>query len=306
MSTPSGLGVSLSSIRLLYSPMVTVRVGPDRQEFCIHKELLCSKSTYFAKALSGQFLEAQTRIVELEDIHVVLFRVFVAWLYTDKLVYESSNSDASSVDEFRDLDMALQKETPCEAKEIRDRVDDEHQSKGHDLSNFQEKTPESWTYLILVALFVLADRLDVVKFKRRILDAIIKKRTENYDTPNSPAILHAYANTTRNSMLRRLLVHIVAYDEAFTPAYTAWTHLPVDFLAAVLVTLGRRMPGRQCSDCFAKAFIENNLATTAVDDMREDEDLSPFRRDLCFYHEHKDEEEKDACVAAREEESDSE
>ncbi|KAG9516813.1 hypothetical protein KCV07_g6505, partial [Aureobasidium melanogenum] len=165
MSTPSGLGVSLSSIRLLYSPMVTVRVGPDEQEFCIHKELLCSKSTYFAKALSGQFLEAQTRIVELEDIHVVLFRVFVAWLYTDKLVYESSNSNASSVDEFRDLDMALQKETPCEAKEIRDRVDDKHQSKGHDLSNFQEKTPESWTYLILVALFVLAGRLDAVKFK---------------------------------------------------------------------------------------------------------------------------------------------
>lgn len=287
--------------------MVMVRVGLERQEFCIHKELLCSKSTYFANALSGQFLEAQTRIVELEDVHVVLFRVFVAWLYTDKLLYESSNSNASSVDEFRDLDMELQKETPCEAEESRDCVDDEDQwCKSNDLSNFQEKIPESWTYLILVGLFVLADRLHAVRFTRQILDTIIKKRTENYDIPDSSAIIHAYANTTRNSMLRRLLVHVIAYDEAFSSAYTAWTHLPVDFLAAVLVTLGRRMPGTQCSDCFGQAFIANNLATTTVDDMCQDEDISPFRHDVCFYHEHKDEEEKKACQAAREEESDTE
>lgn len=285
--------------------MVTVRVGPDKQEFCIHKELLCSKSTYFAKALSGQFLEAQTRIVELEDIRVVLFRVFVAWLYTDELVYESSNSKASAFDEFRDLDMALQEETSHETGESEDRGDDEDQSYVDDLSNFQEKTPESWTYLILVGLFVLADRLDAAKFKRQILDAIVKKRLGTCDTPGQPAVILAYANTTRSSMLRRLLVHIVAYDEAFSSAYTAWTHLPVDFLAAVLVTLGRRMPGRQCSECFGRAFIENDLAKTHVDDMHRDEDLAPFRRDICFYHEHEDKDEETACRAAREQDGDS-
>ena len=106
-------------------------------------------------------------------------------------------------------------------------------------------------------------------------------------------------------MLRRLLVHIVAYDEAFSSAYTAWTHLPVDFLAAVLVTLGRRMPGRQCSECFGRAFIENDLAKTHVDDMHRDEDLAPFRRDICFYHEHEDKDEETACRAAREQDGDS-
>ncbi|KAK6001402.1 hypothetical protein QM012_002733 [Aureobasidium pullulans] len=79
MASSSGSqGVSLSSINLLYSPMVTVRVGPDKQEFGVHKELLRFHSTYFAKALSGKFVEAQTRIVELEDIHPLLCKVFLA------------------------------------------------------------------------------------------------------------------------------------------------------------------------------------------------------------------------------------
>lgn len=51
--------------------MVTVRVGHNKQEFCIHEDILCSQSRYFAKALSGQFLEARTRVFEFEDVHPV-------------------------------------------------------------------------------------------------------------------------------------------------------------------------------------------------------------------------------------------
>ncbi|CAD0112464.1 unnamed protein product [Aureobasidium uvarum] len=239
MSPSSGSGVSLSSMRLLYSPMVTVRVGPDKQDFCIHKELLCSKSTYFAKALSGQFKEAQTGIVELEDVHVVLFRVFVAWLYPSKVAYESSDSGASSKDEFAQLNTVLEEQHPYEAEDY-ENEDIPVNVSDDDLSKFEGETPQSWTYLVLGAMFVLADRLDAAELKRQTLDFMTRRKIIGI-IPSDSAILYAYANTTRKSPLRQLLVNIAAYDTAFMGDHNLYNHLPVEYLSAVMVVMSKRL-----------------------------------------------------------------
>ncbi|KAI4720368.1 hypothetical protein E4T48_03316 [Aureobasidium sp. EXF-10727] len=296
MPPSSGPGASLSTIRLLYSPIVTVRVGPDKQEFCIHKELLCSKSTYFARALSGHFKEAKTCVVELEDVRVVLFRVFVAWLYTGKVAYESSDPGASPKDEFTQLDTALEEEYPYEMEEDENQVDDYPD----DLANFETEAPQSWTHLILGALFVLADRLDVPAFKRQVLDAIAKRNTALRAAPNDSAVLLAYANTTKNSPLRRLLVHLFAFNVALTRSQDTYEHLPVPFLAGVMVTMSRRLPSKQCESCHKSALADNGDACMNIDDVNKEEDLAPYEHNLCFYHEHKDSEEENACRAARE------
>lgn len=282
--------------------MVTVRVGADRQEFCIHKEVLSLHSTYFAKALCGQFLEAQTRTFELEDIHIALFKVFVAWLYTGKIAYESSGSGASSFDDMEKLDIALQEENPYEMEEEDD--DDEGKDKVDDLSRFQEGQPQTWTHLILGALFVLSDRLDAATLKRQVLDTMIERFAEAM--PSYSAILYAYANTTRNCPLRRLLVHIGAYETSFKSSHRTWNHLPVDYLTAVMVAMGRRLPSRQCDSCYNNALNANRIIFKDIDDVDKESDQPPYKRDICFYHEHKDVEEKNACYAAREEESDTE
>ena len=66
--------------------MTTVKVGPKQQSFVIHKNLLCSQSEYFAKALSGEFMEAQTQELVLADDSALAFRVLYTWLYSGQLL----------------------------------------------------------------------------------------------------------------------------------------------------------------------------------------------------------------------------
>ncbi|THY74767.1 hypothetical protein D6C86_04445 [Aureobasidium pullulans] len=268
---------SLSSAKSFYSPIITVRVGPDNQEFCIHKGVLCSNSNYFAKALSGQFQEAKTNTVELDDVHVLLFKVF-------------------RKDEFEKLDTMLNDQYPF------DREDDPESDMPmtDDLSEFDAEDPTTWTHTILCALFVLADRLDTPRLKVLVLDFIPDRERCMDILPSDTAILYSYANTTKSSPLRRLIVHIAAYTSSFGQSSCTWNHLPPEFLTAVLVTLGRRLPTKQCKSCFDDALQDNGISDRVIDDVDRTEDMPPFRRDICFYHEHKDEEEKETCRAERE------
>ncbi|KAH0150237.1 hypothetical protein KCU67_g10740, partial [Aureobasidium melanogenum] len=248
---------------LLYSPMVTSR--------------------YFAKALSGQFLEARTRVFEFEDVHPVLFRVFVAWSYTGNIAYNSSSSDASSYDDMEKLDTALREEYSYEQKERSNQSVSKNEDDDVDyLSDFEEEAPESWTYLILGALFVLGDRLDSASSRRKVLDTIVKRNEEIARKPDASIILCAYANTTKNSPLRRLLVHIIAYDVRFDKSHEVWEHYPVEFLTAVMVTLGRRLPSEQCKSCFKEAVYSNHIKSKYIDDVYVKKDQPPYKRDLCF------------------------
>lgn len=237
------------------------------------------------------------------------FKVFVAWLYTGRIAYESSGSGASSYDDMEKLDIALQEETPYEREE---EEDDGGKHNGEDnlphfdnLSRFDEVSPLTWTYSILGALFVLSDRLDAAKFKRQVLDAMIERKLEGI-IPTNSAVLYAYANTTRKCPLRRLLVHIAAYETSYKASYITWNHLPVEYLTAVMVTMGRRLPVQQCTPCLKTALSDNGIASEDLDDVHEKEDLPPYKRDRCFYHEHRDEEETKACREIRENQSVSE
>ena len=71
--------------------MATILIGPDQKKFVIHQALLCGKSQYFTKALTGSFVESKTRVVKLEDVSPLLFRMFVSWLYDGKSVYTTSD-----------------------------------------------------------------------------------------------------------------------------------------------------------------------------------------------------------------------
>ncbi|THX20464.1 hypothetical protein D6D17_00645 [Aureobasidium pullulans] len=304
MSSSSGSKTgSLSSAKSFYSPIVTVRVGPDKQEFCIHKGVLCSNSNYFTKAISGQFKEAKTNIVELDDVQVLLFKVFVAWLYTGKLNYESSNPSVTAQDEFGKLNTMLEDQFPVDREDDPENDIEDEKDNADDLSKFDAEDPTTWTHTILCALFVLADRLDTPRLKVLVLDAIAGRERCMDILPSDTAILYSYASTTKSSPLRRLMVHIAAYTSSFGQSSCIWNHLPLEFLTAVLVTLGRRLPEKQCKSCFDGAIYANGMSDRVIDDVNKTEDNPPFRRDLCFYHEHKDEEEKEACRAEREKQS---
>lgn len=48
--------------------MVTVVIGPSKTKYLIHKALLVHHSEYFSKALGDPWVEAEERVVSLEDV----------------------------------------------------------------------------------------------------------------------------------------------------------------------------------------------------------------------------------------------
>ncbi|OBT71471.1 hypothetical protein VF21_09737 [Pseudogymnoascus sp. 05NY08] len=65
--------------------IVYVIVGPEKQRFGMHKELLCATSPFFKAALEGKFEESVRGEVVLEDTSVEAFGLFNEWLYTSKI-----------------------------------------------------------------------------------------------------------------------------------------------------------------------------------------------------------------------------
>jgi hypothetical protein len=51
----------------------------------VHERLFTTKSHYFAKAVTGKFLESEERVVGLEKVAPKVFRSYVILLYTSQL-----------------------------------------------------------------------------------------------------------------------------------------------------------------------------------------------------------------------------
>ena len=72
---------------MLHSDMVTLRVGSGKKDFRVHKDVISSHSEYFQSAFNGDWEEADTRTINLEDADPTAVNVVVAWLHTDRIHY---------------------------------------------------------------------------------------------------------------------------------------------------------------------------------------------------------------------------
>jgi hypothetical protein len=59
--------------------------GPILKRFIIHKDFLCFYSPFFASAFNGPYKEGRTQTMNLSDIDLEAFGMFVYWLYQRKL-----------------------------------------------------------------------------------------------------------------------------------------------------------------------------------------------------------------------------
>lgn len=66
--------------RNLTSPIVTFTVGKERRLFAAHEDVL-SLSPFFAAACRGQFLEAQSKRIDLPDEEPEIFSCVLEYLY---------------------------------------------------------------------------------------------------------------------------------------------------------------------------------------------------------------------------------
>ncbi|KAL8665497.1 MAG: hypothetical protein Q9202_002202 [Teloschistes flavicans] len=70
--------------------IVKVGTGPRQDQYVIHAELLCYYSLFFKKALTGNFEEAKTGLVQLHDDDPEVFDIFQNWLYKQDLGLDAS------------------------------------------------------------------------------------------------------------------------------------------------------------------------------------------------------------------------
>ncbi|KAG9587414.1 hypothetical protein KCU77_g5069, partial [Aureobasidium melanogenum] len=314
--------------------MVTVEVGIEKEHFVVHQSFLCAKSQYFAKALSGSFQEAIARFIQLPDVSPILFKIFVAWLYHDTLVYLPS--DETTIDEDfdslriseKDLEQQLtlqsesQNRSNSAESDTKDSEDDGTEISsgtvsshvGHEPSSapelvnvallpkaeshYQGEDATTWSHDVLIKLYILADRLDIRKLRADSLDALVGVSNKDFKDWDSTIVRYIYSNTPSHAKLRRFVVHHTAYRRVFSEDPSGWNAYPLEFLVAVMIMNGRRLPSKQCGECYNKAM--DFLKPHKYDDVCEQDDLAPYDRDLCFYHEHPNDEEREACRLRRE------
>ena len=65
--------------------VIVVGTGAKIKSFKIHKTLLCAKVTFFDKMFNGPFSEASTQTASLTDEEVASFKLFLGWLYQDRI-----------------------------------------------------------------------------------------------------------------------------------------------------------------------------------------------------------------------------
>lgn len=72
---------------------MAVYVGGDKKPFHIHKQLLCSKSTYFKAAFEGSYKEASEKKLHLLDEDPKIFQFYAVWIYNKNLEIYGKNEE---------------------------------------------------------------------------------------------------------------------------------------------------------------------------------------------------------------------
>jgi hypothetical protein len=69
---------------------ITTGTGLSAMSFKMHKGLLSHYSSYFDKALNGDFKEGKTGRLALPEEQGTIFKHFVLWVYSGKIEIETS------------------------------------------------------------------------------------------------------------------------------------------------------------------------------------------------------------------------
>ncbi len=170
----TGLYSSLTQVSNSLNGLVVVIVGPQKQVFPLHKEILCAVSSYFRSALEGSFVEGLTQKIELPEDDVTVFKYFRVWLYSS-IIQDSLPSASQAEDES---------ESESESK---------------------PDTDIGWK--ILLDLYIFADMRDIPLLQNATMDAIIWK-SDLASTFISDLIHYVYDRTAAKSPLRKLLVDL--------------------------------------------------------------------------------------------------
>ncbi|CAK1356543.1 hypothetical protein CB0940_12153 [Cercospora beticola] len=304
----TGRKILNSSTHDLYGGVLTVTVGPERLLFTVHKGLVCKHSDYFAGAFPiswSVFKEAQESKVDLHEETVRDFSLFMNWLYEQKLCLPRAG-DYSDLDDYQDeIEFILETVSPKEnapASASKDSVADalntvqnqdakpaldSPSEAGSEASDDEDSDDDDEEFggglalhprqqSMLVDLFAFADRRGVEKLRNDIMTLLARTREDGWRllSLHHELVDKIYSSLPSSSAMCGFVVDEAVWCWSTNPMDTdALESYPKEFYAA-----------------FIKAVLKHDRDITCLN--------TPWRTNLCKYHNHKTEFDKVNCREA--------
>lgn len=82
---------------LIDDPKVTIYVGVERKGYSLSKKMLCQSSAYFAAVFEGNFQEAITQTLDLEEDDEDAFELLIQYIYTREIVLDEPTNFTKSI-----------------------------------------------------------------------------------------------------------------------------------------------------------------------------------------------------------------
>lgn len=183
--------------------MVTFLVGKAGSEepFLVHKEFVCYYSPALRAAFNSSFVEGQTQTYRLEDISTNAFRLFVQWLYSQKMDLHVG------IDSVPDNSVQ-----PVAGAGKNGSNGPGSGSDGNDGNKEDKEEARRAQDLDLAQLWVVGDRLFIPSLQNAVILAWYKLWHSNDGRSCSTSwINYAYEHTCVGSHLRNLAVDELAY-----------------------------------------------------------------------------------------------
>lgn len=282
--------------------MVTIEVGAEKEHFVVHASYLCAKSQFFKTAVESLH-DDRPDCIYLPNVPTILFRIFLVWLYhgflcdlpplrrtvtadldsleiteenlehsfilqhevqdnanTSKEGSDSDDSDDDNVNKTPVVVTEPENDTVSALESVEDAAEadaDSFESLGDD--------PSTWSYHSVIQLYVLADCFQIRELKANTLDALSHAAREQNWAWSLIEIRYIYSKTPADSPLKNFVVHNTAYRRIFDQDISYFAAFPAEFLAAVMITNSRRLPFKQCEDCYRTAFEDQPVPAPQTD-----------------------------------------
>ncbi|KAF2651367.1 hypothetical protein K491DRAFT_719929 [Lophiostoma macrostomum CBS 122681] len=180
--------------------------------FYIHRSILTSVSKYFRSALEGNFREAVEKNIDLPDVEVEVFEIFVEWVYSSRLDAFSRRFPAIALSDIED---------------------------GLCTSEYEP------LFELLSGLYIFADGHEVPELETTVITILFDLLTDrNLNLPSESSMTEVASKVRRNCSLWRLLVDVQCrYDSLLVTVWEGMNHvidpLPKDLLADMYVRQSR-------------------------------------------------------------------
>ena len=163
--------------------LITVRVGPNRESFHVHKDLIGQTSAFFQNACKGGFKEADG-IINLPGQEPKIFKHFIYWLYTGKI--RGYYYPPSLRPTIKELKVAANEVLELSDKEtLADLDNDDPAGLALNLANYRDVPLPA-----MVALYALAEFLQVRGLKDQIITSLAFVYSyNNIDRPKEAYVL---------------------------------------------------------------------------------------------------------------------